>query len=689
MALLPFLETPRFNTEIRYGTRGGPNFSTDITPAYSGYEQRNVNWLDAKGSWQLGGDLYTKKEIDALIAFFRERKGRLGGFRFKDWSDWYATADEGAFIPIDGNPSAMQMVKRYRVGNSLIDRAISKPVYGSLRIFKNGVPVTAAPIDYTTGLMVLTGIGYTWSGQFDVPVRFDVDKFNASFEAYRDTDGESLFAVSGLSVSELPFRASFIVSTTLTPPPFLPTPGDGSTGLPASFIPRRIEYYGDGTIVGILQGGGTAAPTPVQTFATALPSQPPYAVINNGVEAMSTGDALAGGLVTPAWSLRMAQSTADIVILNYGLQDIQDGTTIPQFQANIRQLVTVARAAGKTVIWESFNPDMAGASIDVIYLNAIKAVAADISLFLIDQYGYLVQYMADNNLTNTDIAPDGIHPIQLIYDLKGEYAAQQFQNLTIPTAPPVPSDTTPGTDPGTSAGTGPFGQIAANYDLTFSDEFDGTALAAHWNTHYWYDTEPAVQNYAVSGGSLKIWPDTGFVGRVINTDPEINSQGFSQAYGFWECEAKLPVGKGCWASFWGLNHDTDARPTLNVFQAYSGGSDGGWATPALHPDNYGAEAWDDYPFSQAGVNQLTDALAAVDLSAGFHKYGMKRTPTSVSFYFDGVQIGPVIPYNQTVPMFILLSLLFGGASGVPNTTDTPMGDTNAFEIHYVRVWRFV
>jgi hypothetical protein len=43
----------------------------------------------------------------------------------------------------------------------------------------------------------------TWTGEFDVPVRFDTDKFETEFIGYRDEDHESLFVVSGLPLIEV------------------------------------------------------------------------------------------------------------------------------------------------------------------------------------------------------------------------------------------------------------------------------------------------------------------------------------------------------------------------------------------------------------------------------------------------------------------------------------------------------
>lgn len=205
--MLPFIEEPRFNTEVRYGTSGGPTFSTDVLTFSSGVEQRNSNWMDSLGKWKIGGDNYSKKEMDWLISFFRERQGRLGGFRFKDWSDYLVTTAQGSLIPIEGTTNYMQMVKLYDVGGGHThERVIMKPVLDSVKVYKDGVLVTPI-IDYALGwVKVAPEEGYTWSGEFDVPVRFGEDTFASNFEAYRHSDGESMFTVSGLTVQEIPLH---------------------------------------------------------------------------------------------------------------------------------------------------------------------------------------------------------------------------------------------------------------------------------------------------------------------------------------------------------------------------------------------------------------------------------------------------------------------------------------------------
>ena len=75
-----------------------------------------------------------------------------------------------------------------------------------------------------------------------------------------------------------------------------------------------------------------------------------------------------------------------------------------------------------------------------------------------------------------------------------------------------------------------------------------------------------------------------------------------------------------------------------------------------------------------------------DLSSSFHKYGVKWEPNKITFYYDGQQV-----YSANVSMsdrmYILLDLWYGSASGTPDNT-TPQGKTNAFEVNYVRAWKF-
>jgi beta-glucanase (GH16 family) len=241
----------------------------------------------------------------------------------------------------------------------------------------------------------------------------------------------------------------------------------------------------------------------------------------------------------------------------------------------------------------------------------------------------------------------------------------------------------PSAEPATPAATsGPYGQDAGAYTLAFSDEFDNGVNGNVWNDHMWYDSSNGTKNYAVEDGALKIWPQRdgsgNFFNRTLDTDGK-----YYQKYGYFEIEAKLPVGKGTWPAFWLFNHIGDRRPEIDVMEAYSGGNAPWGATidGQPHPTAYGTTIW-----STGGVQAAFRQNATPDLSAAFHKYGVKWEPNKVTFYFDGTAVYSTNT-SMSDPMYIMLDLWFGSASGTPDGT-TPTGKGNAYVVNYVRAWQF-
>ena len=81
----------------------------------------------------------------------------------------------------------LQLAKVYSFGPLDMSRPIKKPVSGTVTIFEDGV-ASAAVIDYTTGFVTITaapGSVITWSGEFDVPVRFVSDRLDSDPVAKR------------------------------------------------------------------------------------------------------------------------------------------------------------------------------------------------------------------------------------------------------------------------------------------------------------------------------------------------------------------------------------------------------------------------------------------------------------------------------------------------------------------------
>ncbi|NUB24707.1 DUF2460 domain-containing protein [Azospirillum brasilense] len=188
----------RFPDRISYGASGGPTFSTSIVVTASGREQRNQNWESARLRWDVSHALRSDEDIKTLIAFFRARRGKANSFRFKDWSDF-----ESENEPIgvgDGSNKVFQLARVYNdIGGSQY-RKITKPVPGSVRIFVNGIENaegTHYSVDHQTGLVTFVaapadGAAVQWSGEFDVPVRFDTDEMRLSLDYHNASSWQQI-----------------------------------------------------------------------------------------------------------------------------------------------------------------------------------------------------------------------------------------------------------------------------------------------------------------------------------------------------------------------------------------------------------------------------------------------------------------------------------------------------------------
>lgn len=178
----------RFPEAIARGASGGPGYSTTVITTSAGLERRNINWSAARGRWDVGSGLKRRADVAELIAFFRARRGRAYGFRFKDWTDYQALAQ-----PIaqgDGTTGTVQLVKSYASGGAVETRVITRPVPGTVKISLDGVEaISGWNIDTATGLVTFTvppasGVQVTADFAFDVPVRFDTDHMDLSLETY-------------------------------------------------------------------------------------------------------------------------------------------------------------------------------------------------------------------------------------------------------------------------------------------------------------------------------------------------------------------------------------------------------------------------------------------------------------------------------------------------------------------------
>jgi uncharacterized protein (TIGR02217 family) len=179
----------RLPAYIEKGSQFGPTFRNVIQEASSGNEQRFAQWTKCRcvGNLTYGlqnssdplGDFY------AILALWRGHFGSLYPFRFRDWGDYIATNE--VFGTGTGSQTQFQLSKTYdpqaillgTEGSFFYVRAITL-LASTPEIRINNVVTTAYTIS-ASGLVTFTtapaaAAQLTWSGEFDVPVRFDTDQ---------------------------------------------------------------------------------------------------------------------------------------------------------------------------------------------------------------------------------------------------------------------------------------------------------------------------------------------------------------------------------------------------------------------------------------------------------------------------------------------------------------------------------
>jgi beta-glucanase (GH16 family) len=249
-------------------------------------------------------------------------------------------------------------------------------------------------------------------------------------------------------------------------------------------------------------------------------------------------------------------------------------------------------------------------------------------------------------------------------------------------------------------------QVPGAARMLFDDEFNGSSL----NTSLWYrcypwadenvgcTNNPSIElewyhtpNVTVSGGFLQLTalkqqlrPKRPYTSGMVSTGgancgpPLCNPSkhvpiGFQFLYGYMEMRAQFPPGDGMWPAFWLVPSDYSWPPEIDAME-WQGG------TPTI---DYATIHWRDKSghLQQDGTSYDTH----VDLSAGYHTYGVDWQRNAVTWYFDGT---PIKTFTKTAdiahkPMYVIVNLAIGGWISFPNPqTKFPA----VMSVDYVKVW---
>lgn len=185
----------RLDMKISYESESGPTYKTSIIELPSGQEFRRGWWSTGRKKWRIKKELLSRSDIKSLEVFFRAMRGRLFGFRVRDWNSYLAVDEPvGALTNTTG-----QLQLRYLepVTNTVELQKITKPVLSAninntvssdlyspdITLKRNGVAWPSSgnwTLNRTTGVVTYNvsqaGQTIVWSGSYDWPVRFDTDE---------------------------------------------------------------------------------------------------------------------------------------------------------------------------------------------------------------------------------------------------------------------------------------------------------------------------------------------------------------------------------------------------------------------------------------------------------------------------------------------------------------------------------
>jgi len=291
----------------------------------------------------------------------------------------------------------------------------------------------------------------------------------------------------------------------------------------------------------------------------------------------------------------------------------------------------------------------------------------------------------DTNITDTNTSIDS--------------GDQTDTSVVVDTSPPV--DIGAATSPDESQVSTPNGIDLSNFDLVFSDEFQGATLDSRkWNSSMQWGPDVVIYNQLQYYVDTQNDPDFGFnpfsfdgetMTITARQTPEelrasaneqswlsgaITTAGnFDLTHGYIEARMDVQGGQGLWPAFWALSSDFDGlRPELFIME-HNG------ATPNNVYHNY------NYQDSDGNLRSPGQWEVAVEgLETGFHTFGVLWSPEEFIFYVDGTPRYRITGENvANQDVYLILNLALGGIWAGATDGSTP--ESPRLVIDYVRAYQ--
>ena len=233
--------------------------------------------------------------------------------------------------------------------------------------------------------------------------------------------------------------------------------------------------------------------------------------------------------------------------------------------------------------------------------------------------------------------------------------------------------------------------------LVFSSDF---TKAKHISTSDWKFNDGPVYNnelekYASGPGDNAFLTPDGLVIQALKNGTKITSTRLesvkSWRYGYFESEAKVPVGNGTWPAFWMLNErlrNPGNQPRVGWPRC---GEIDIMENVGFDPKNFHFSLHSQ-DFNWQKPKQRTKVVAADD-PLQFHKFGLDWRPDSIVLYLDGKEAYKVTKDVDTFdswpfrdPFYIILNLAIGGFWGGSKGVDDKIFPSQ-YIIKYVKVYQ--
>lgn len=194
----------RLLDSVSFGTVYGESFKTDVVTMRNKSESRNMLWSESQGLFTLVFNAMLPEDRFKIMQVFRTCRGRGIGFRLKNWTDFKAERQKIGITTGSNENVSFQLKATYESHGFTTEKTIYKPVEGGVKVFSGDeeIPFT---LDYTTGIVTIFDTKISeiyWSGEFDIPVRFDSDEIHWSVDS---KTGDNFIMGTDLDLREITF----------------------------------------------------------------------------------------------------------------------------------------------------------------------------------------------------------------------------------------------------------------------------------------------------------------------------------------------------------------------------------------------------------------------------------------------------------------------------------------------------